>query len=445
MKKTYLLLCLLANVFYGELYAQKWSDYKAIAESNFRLLNKDQRFSGSVVFGVNGLTLYNVDKEGNRTQGELTVPWESVPKLVNKLERTKPYEIAKASEWSNALLQGVSTYSNHKPYKSIPVDIKNLVIAIDPGHFAASFEEAATMEQKYVKVRGAEVGKTKDIKFYEAELTDLTALILEAKLLEVGAKPFLTKEKGRTSLDVSFSYWYKNGYKKDLYRALNEKIIDRATFELIEKGDSITVYEKFFKYLEFTMRVDKINDVSPDATICIHYNANETNKRDAQGFLKPVQENYSMAFVPGSFLRNELSRPSEKVDFLRLLFSNDLDKSVRLANLILEKERNIAGISEVPSQNVAIDERYCTPTAYEGVFARNLAMTRMVHGPIVYLEALLQDNDREIINLSQKDYEFVHPKYGKLTAPKRCEQIAESIYQGLIDWIEENKIMASLK
>jgi N-acetylmuramoyl-L-alanine amidase len=207
--------------------------------------------------------------------------------------------------------------------------------------------------------------------------------------------------------------------------------------------DSIFVFRKFYQFLEFRQRIDHINRNAPNVTVSIHYNAHENSRRDKDGYLPAIKENYSMAFVPGAFHDRELGRVPEKVDFLRLLLSQDIDKSARLANLILEAERDIAGISQVPQQNVAIDERHCIPTDWEGVYSRNLAITRTVKGPVVYLEALLQDNDWESVNLSKKDYVFTHPVHGKIYAPKRCEQVAEAIFTGLKQWVEENRKYAS--
>ena len=146
-----------------------------------------------------------------------------------------------------------------------------------------------------------------------------------------------------------------------------------------------------------------------------------------------------MAFVPGAFLVHEATRTSDKVDFLRLLLSTDMDKSMRLAHMILMQERLLTGIAPVGHDEIKLDDQVCTKSIYDGVYLRNLAMTRMVRGPVVYLEALLQDNKDMAMQLGVKDIEFTHPEKGPMKAPMICEKVAQSVVNGILAWLEENK------
>lgn len=111
---------------------------------------------------------------------------------------------------------------------------------------------------------------------------------------------------------------------------------------------------------------------------------------------------------------------------------------MRLAHLILDQE-NLIGIPPVQNDQHVLDERYCTRTDYDGVYCRNLAMTRTVRGPLVYLEALLQDNEKEAVELAKRDYTLDHPIYGRIMVPKRCYEVAMCIVKGVTNWLEENK------
>ena len=111
---------------------------------------------------------------------------------------------------------------------------------------------------------------------------------------------------------------------------------------------------------------------------------------------------------------------------------------MRLAHLILTEE-NLIGVPPVQNDQHVLDERYCSRTDYDGVYCRNLAMTRTVRGPLVYLEALLQDNAKEAIELSKRDYPLDHPQYGKIMVPKRCYEVAMCVVKGIANWLEENK------
>jgi N-acetylmuramoyl-L-alanine amidase len=424
---------------------------KLVAEKNLRHLAKGQKIKQAVRLEANGLRVHEFNKEHEiDTRDPFYIPWENVPRLITLLETSEPYHINKSTflglqqfSWRDIVNRQTYSYAAARNYKEMPTSLDSLVVAIDPGHFAANIKEAQ-WEGKWVKIKGSDVGQKKDVQFFEAELTDLTALILETKLLAAGAKPFTSKPFGRASIRP-FLEWYKHDFKSDLTAAHRDHLISGSDFEQLTKNerDSIFVFRKFYQFLEFRQRIDHINRNAPNVTVSIHYNAHENSRRDKDGYLPAIKENYSMAFVPGAFHDRELGRVPEKVDFLRLLLSQDIDKSARLANLILEAERDIAGISQVPQQNVAIDERHCIPTDWEGVYSRNLAITRTVKGPVVYLEALLQDNDWESVNLSKKDYVFTHPVHGKIYAPKRCEQVAEAIFTGLKQWVEENRKYAS--
>jgi len=58
---------------------------------------------------------------------------------------------------------------------------------------------------------------------------------------------------------------------------------------------------------------------------------------------------------------------------------------------------------------------------------------------LVYLEALLQDNEREVIELAKRDYPLDHPTYGKMMVPKRCYEVAMCVVKGITNWLDENK------
>lgn len=441
MKTQYSLLLALTVITVNVALSQiKYTDYKSLAKANLDLLDKDKKLADNrVVVDDLGIKL----KTGIKI--DFYVAWPDVPKLVDRLESSDPYKLIEAfTTGGEHKLQRILREPVAIKYKQLPVTLDSLVIGIDPGHFASDFKEAI-MEEKYVKIKGSDLGLKKDVKFYEAELNDFTALALENKLLAAGAKPFRTKGLGGNSIGKNFTHWYASEFKGDLLESYKSGLITKRQYETLPKSDSLTVFHLLYKQIELRKRIDLINQNVPALTVCVHYNAHENSKRNSDGYLPVVKENYSMAFVPGAFLWNELERPSVQLDFLRLLLSPDLDKSKRLAHLILEKERELMGISQVPTQNIALDERYCTYTLYDGVYARNLALTRTVRGSVVYLEVLLQDNDIEALNLAKRDFEINHSIYGKLKIPKRCEEVAESIYQGILQWIEENKVIASTK
>ena len=430
------ILCLTIFVLVsGSVSAQKilnYHDYQELAKYNLSYLDKTGALKAQrVKFKQHNLELY--DEKGVH---EFTTSWPQVPQLVRRLE-TGDHKDLYGGMHKNLkdLSSGLINQGNE--YRSVPTEISQILVAIDPGHFAKNFAQAIR-EDKYVKMHGVDLGLSKDISFYEADLADITGAIVKMELEKLGAKAFLTKGMGENSLGKSFHDWYVKDYKGDLQKYYNDGDVTKADYEIYLKSDSNAIFNTFYRFVEFRKRIDLINNSNPTVSIIIHYNAVEGGKRDAEGFLKPVQTNYSMAFVPGAFNNYELKRYSEKLDFLRLLMSSDLNKSMRLAHLILTEE-NLIGVPPVQNDQHVLDERYCSRTDYDGVYCRNLAMTRTVRGPLVYLEALLQDNDKEAIALSTRDYALDHPQYGRIMVPKRCYEVAMCVVKGITNWLEENK------
>lgn len=434
-------LCFVTCFYVTGQKETKYTDYHQMAKDNLIYLDKMGTLSTRVKMTDYIFELY----APNAVKPEIFLPWTQVGDVVAKLETGNHHEMYNGYNKTLKELQGKYT-KGATTYHPVPTSFQDLNLAIDPGHFAGNFKEAIR-EDKYVKIKGATLGLKKDIEFYEAELNDMTAIVLQFEIEKLGGRAFTTKGMGQNSLGISFREWYQKDFKRDLEKALIDGDIDKKYREEELIADTNRVYNHFFRFIEMRKRIDMINSNNPSVTIAIHYNAMEGGKRDEDGFLMPVQRNYSMAFVPGAFLTQELNRPSEKLDFMRLLFSPDLDESIRLANLILEAERTMIGVSQVPAQDHVLDDKYCTLTKFNGVYCRNLAMTRTVRGPIVYLEALLQDNDLEAVNLSKKDFIVDSPRYGRIAVPERCVKVAQAIVRGIGEWLNDNKsyVVASSK
>ena len=125
------------------------------------------------------------------------------------------------------------------------------------------------------------------------------------------------------------------------------------------------------------------------------------------GEFTPTQENYAMAFVPGAFMEGELDKPEDRIDFLRLLLNpKDLEASVRLSELFLKHSLALTEVPIVsPEQGLSYLSRASVLTRSPGVYARNLSLSRMIKGPLVYGESLCQDNSKESIRLNKKNLE----------------------------------------
>mgnify|MGYP001576610280 CR=1 FL=1 len=70
-------------------------------------------------------------------------------------------------------------------------------------------------------------------------------------------------------------------------------------------------------------------------------------------------------------------------------------------------------------------------TDVPGVFCRNLTLTRMVKGTLIYGEALYQDNINEYKLLNKKEITIDGIKISK-----RIEEVAEAYSEGIINYVK---------
>lgn len=292
-------------------------------------------------------------------------------------------------------------------------------IALDPGHFAGDFA-TARIEGKYIQMTLAD---STQVLFFESHLAWATAKMLQNKLEQQGATVMLTRSQAQyTAFEKTFQEHYQ-AYLKD-FKEKNQKIRTKRKPQALSESQ---FFQKIFRKQELQERVRKINTFAPDITLIIHYNVDEHNAP----WKKPVNQNFSMAFVGGAFEWQDLNEEDTE-DFLRLLTSKDLQLSIQLSEKILDKHQKIAEISQVSVENSQnfLKEK-CLFTGKKGVYARNLLLSRAVKGIVCYGESLLQDSQQEVKRLNEKTLQV-----GEIWVSPRLQDIAEAYFAGIMDfWI----------
>ena len=407
--------------------------YQQRVRENIGLLIKDSLLYNNVEVDDKGISLYAV---GEGTRPEFTLYWDEIPHFLRLLYNMDYYETLELyNEKGNSpyYLDDIVYFLSHT--LNPPTQFNGLKVAIDPGHFAASWQQAL-QEERYLKIRGEDLGLDKDLRLYEADLTYGTALLLKDSLEKLGAEVLITRQPGESAVGKGFSEWYETDFEVDLARHVASGDISPGMAAKIKESDNKKfIFETFYKYLDFIGRGRRINEFAPDLTLVLHYNVDEDNHRDARLYTKPTRENYSMAFIPGSFLRGELKKQDARIDFLRLLVSYDLDESYRLAKTIMDNIENDLGVPAIPKENDLIHAaKYDILTDRQGVYCRNLYLTRAVKGPVVYLEALYQDNIDELKMLSNKKI-----RIGDYRTSTRCKQVSDALMKSIDAWLLENK------
>ncbi|HEY4798644.1 MAG TPA: N-acetylmuramoyl-L-alanine amidase, partial [Bacteroidia bacterium] len=200
-------------------------------------------------------------------------------------------------------------------------------ICLDPGHIAGDLE-TAKKEKKWVEMKNSKQA------LIEGELTLETALILKKKLEAEGAEVMLTRSKpNQSSFGMDFKDWKENLFHKQLDSAYarGDVSFEEKNF-LLHKANDDELFRRFFTTEDIHERARKINEFHPDITLIIHYNVDETN----QNWNKPTKKDFNMAFVGGSFGDDELDKPEARIDFLRLLLTDDLEKSIAFSKFMME-------------------------------------------------------------------------------------------------------------
>lgn len=284
-------------------------------------------------------------------------------------------------------------------------DLIGVKIALDPGHFGGPY---AKLEQRYIDIPPS-LERSDHIQFDEGTLNLLTALYLKILLEKEGAIVMITRDQvGKGVYKEDFFDWLKG------HPSLWAK-----------EGSLMTLFRKHYYPLDLRARADKINAFGPDLSLIIHYNAHHIEEVYSSNNCV-ASHNYNMLFIPGAFCRNELAEQQSRYEFLRLLVSEDLEKSLKLSHFILKELSHALKVPKVSSSDGARYLNNVCLKVEDGIYARNLALTRLIHGTVCYGETLVQNNIDECQNLYRTDFVI-----GGQKCSSRVKQVAEAYFDGI--------------
>jgi hypothetical protein len=282
--------------------------------------------------------------------------------------------------------------------------LKGARIAIDPGHFGGPY---ARLEERFVSIDGKG--------FDEGTLTYLTARKLTSLLEAQGATVMITRDGiGKGAIEQPFFAWLQR--QPDLWGG---------------KETLSQLFRIYYNREDLYARASKINAFSPDITLIIHYNAHQDDKEKDQNL---TQTNFNVTFVPGAFTQNELKSTEERYEFVRLLLSDAVDQSIDLSRAMIAaftSRLNTPPVSD--TENPSYISKMCLKQS-DGVYARNLALTRIVHSPLCYGETLIQNNEAEFLKLSTTDASI-----DGIPCSSRLIEVAEAYFEGLRTYFEGRK------
>ena len=313
------------------------------------------------------------------------------------------------NRWPKSFSHHLCPKQVYRPANDSLQPLKGLKVALDPGHIAGDIR-LAEAEGKYVKMRASRKTRYEDIQFFEANLTLATAYLIRDELEELGAKVFMSRtQAGHGAMGISYEEWKATKWDSIMQAEIEAGLLTEAEKEYwLTETRTDLIMGRFFTPYDLKLRAEKINAFRPHLTLIIHYNIHSPNwdNRDEWGFFTPADENYAMAFVPGSFMEGELNDSLAKVNFLRLLLSEDVNASIDLTDAFMRYSELLTAVPPV-SQDLHLNylDRASIFTKKPGVYARNLGLTRTIKGPVCYGESLCQDYMKEARMLNKKNME----------------------------------------
>lgn len=307
---------------------------------------------------------------------------------------------------------------------SVMKPLSGIRVAIDPGHIATDMK-MAKIEGRFIDMK---LENGEEIKLKEGDLTLTTAYVLKDSLEKYGAEVFLTRTSigNKGASNESYNSWKKKHLENKL--ASEHKLTKKQMLHILYHSAESKIYRDYFLQDDLEIRANKINYFKPDVTVVLHYNADELNV----GWKKPSKRNFSMVFVPGSFMQKELATKRDRYDFLRILISDNTKSSYYLSKFIMDQ---FQGYLKVPAVNQETEPRYLKNVAMplgDGIYARNLRLCRLLNSPMCYGEPLLQDNELELRGLNNNDLEN-----GDISP--RVIEVANSYFYGILNYINYQK------
>jgi len=415
-----------ANSLQGQIFKHfsdnEEVDFEKRIEYNFNLLANNEPYVKEIIKILEGeIQVINPDTE----EREFVLYEEEYKYFLSWFDSLDMYEIEEkylkkcGSRVVDSVLHGKKEVVNRNEEK--------IKIAIDPGHFAGNMKEAI-YEDRYVKFRFDSANQ--DTFINEASLNYDIALILKDMLYKTNQyEVMISRNYGKSAVGVAFQEWKKEEYIFDTRNLManNEITLGMANYFMTD-ADEGELFRDVYTYIDFRERVKLMNAFNPDLSVMIHLNAYEFGGRNENGYSELTDENYSMVFVPGGFLRTELEKIDQRIDFVRLLVSNNIEESIKASNILsnyIAKDLNVPRFNNQIFQSEMV--RFNTlPTKHEGIFARNLYMTRAIESPLIYGETLLQDNREEFKKLATLNYQ-----HKNVRTSKRVYQIAKTYFDAI--------------
>jgi N-acetylmuramoyl-L-alanine amidase len=417
------------SLFFAPFFVSGQTTSENIESKLNNYFSKDPSVKRFVGITKDNLLLYSDSKAKALGKApEFVLSWKEVKILGSFINRLSTGELADLlSKKGDSLNFYMAKYQTNEVLEQASSSLKGLKVAIDPGHIGGTYDMGYA-ESRCMTLQVDSLGHADSIRLVEGNLTFYTAQMLKKKLEAQGAEVmFARKDTGISALDITYWQWKQRikspAYVDSLVEAdlMTEKEKRLLRLNISDKE----LFKVLFGFVDMAERAKKINAFKPDITVIIHYNVNEINT----GWTQPTPRDYTMTFVGGCIIGKDLETVSGRLNFLRLLISPDIENSVKLSSGVVHHLSKDLGILIAHKEDATYLKNNCLSTPAEGVYSRDLALTRIIRGTLVYGEALYQDNCKECFLLSGKGLDFKG-----CNISQRLEQVAQAYFEGIMDY-----------
>jgi N-acetylmuramoyl-L-alanine amidase len=428
MKNAFLFLFVVATFPAFSQVSATETNIQYYTEKAEKYLDKQKALSSYYSIDKYGIKIFATANDKKINNPEFAIEWSRLGDFKSDLNNS-PAEIFKIYK-TRSYTFPIPDIAVKKQYMSIlnkPEDkpLAGLSIAIDPGHIAHDLA-TGDLEKKHLKFKKDPLhGLSDSVELAEGMLTYATATLLKQKLEAKGAQIMLTRPEGFSAFGKTFPQWKKDDMKNavDSLFKIGEISASQKKYFLSAQAKDNDIFRVLFRDLDLAKRAELINKFHPAFTIIIHFNVDETNL----GWTHPTKKDLNMAFVGGAFMKGDLSSQEKRFEFLRLLISNQLENSVSLSSSVLDAFTKVLNVPVAGEHDATYIPESCLKTSKEGVYCRNLQLTRYIHSALVYGETLYQDNIKESQLLNKETDK---------TKNERIQQVAEAYYQGILNYMQ---------
>lgn len=314
--------------------------------------------------------------------------------------------------------------------------LRGLRIALDPGHMSTKEWEKRT--GKFVKDK-------RGVIISEGLINLQTTMLLKQEFEKLGAEVKLTRDHHESVSELKYEELDLPTYAR---KALRADLYDEWFLTLVDTYENEVLFKKFeqdqnLKNLfsekarnnyfilgaDLDARVDSIEEFDPDITLVIHYDsqdpANNPNGVNSKRYSRVK------TYIHGAIDPTEWARKEDRGFLMHKLFdSKSTNASFNLAVAVVN------GLKKELKLDYDTGGGGYSKLVAPGVFARNLFITKKLHGHAhTYVECLHYNDPGEFKAMLAKDFPLIIQ--GQTTHySKRLKQVVLGIRNGVLNFVQ---------